>query len=140
MKDIFICSNVTIRTHRWRADNVVINWFLQLLIIIMFLLLGYGMVHLFHLPLPGSIVGMILLFIFLLTGIMKLKWVEKVASFHLKHLPILFIPPIVSLIFSSSFLEILQWNVLLILIVSSICCLLGTALFVELYEKIRGRN
>jgi holin-like protein len=113
---------------------------LQFFIIFGFLLLGYGTVILFHIPLPGSVVGMILLFIFLQTGIIKLVWIERATSFQLKHLTLLFIPPIASLFLSSSFLKILQWPVLVIIIVSSICCLLGTALPVEWYEKIIRRN
>ncbi|MTW85022.1 CidA/LrgA family protein [Virgibacillus dakarensis] len=111
---------------------------LQLIIIIGFLLLGNGIVAVFPIPLPGSVVGMLLLFVVLITGILNVEWIEKVSSFQLKHLTLLFIPPIVSLFLSSGFLEILQWNILIILIVSSICCLLGTALAVEWLEKRRG--
>lgn len=119
---------------------MMLNWFVQLFSILGFLLLGYGIVTVFHIPLPGSVVGMILLFVFLVTGIVKLEWIEKASSFQLKHLTLLFILPIASLFLSSSFLEILQWPVLVILIVSSICCLLGTAFTVEWYEKIKRRN
>ncbi|MFD1039450.1 CidA/LrgA family protein [Virgibacillus byunsanensis] len=114
------------------------NWFLQLFIIIGFLLLGSGIVKVFHIPVPGSIIGMLLLFVCLLTGIIKLEWIERASSFQLKHLTILFIPLITGLFLSSAFLEILHWNVLIILIVSSICCLLGTAFAVEWTEKRRN--
>ncbi|NHM32861.1 hypothetical protein [Neobacillus terrae] len=49
-----------------------LSWFFQLLIIIGFLLLGYSSVAAFHLPLPESDAGMLLLFLFLLTGVIKL--------------------------------------------------------------------
>ncbi|PLR78323.1 murein hydrolase transporter LrgA [Bacillus sp. V3-13] len=117
-----------------------LSWLLQLLIISAFLLLGYGTVAVFRIPLPGSVVGMILLFVFLLTGIIKLDWIERTASFQLKHLTLLFIPPIVSLFLSPSLQQIMHWNIVLILVVSSMCCLLGTAFFVEWYEKIKRRN
>jgi holin-like protein len=119
---------------------VNLSWFLQLLIILGFLILGRGIVTVFHLPLPSSVVGMLVLFIFLLTGIMKLEWIEKASTFQLKHLTLLFIPPIVSLFLSSSFEEIVRLDVLAILVVSSFCCLLGTAFAVEWYEMIKGRN
>lgn len=117
-----------------------LSWFFQLLIIFGFLLLGYSTVAAFHLPLPGSVAGMLLLFLFLLTGVIKLDWIEKAASFQLKHLTLLFIPPIVSLFLSARLGEILNWSIILILIISSICSLLGTAIFVEWYEKIKRRN
>ncbi|PLR87766.1 CidA/LrgA family protein [Bacillus sp. V33-4] len=117
-----------------------LSWLLQLLVISGFLLLGYSIVAVFRIQLPGSVVGMILLFVFLLTGIIRLDWVESAASFQLKHLTLLFIPPIVSLFLSPSLQQIMRWNIVLILVVSSMCCLLGTAFFVEWYEKTKRRN
>jgi holin-like protein len=117
-----------------------LSWLFQLSIIIGFLLLGYCFVNLFSLPVPASVVGMILLFLFLLTGVIKLEWIEKVSSFQLKHLPLLFIPPIASLFISSSIFQILHWDIMIILMVSSVSCLLGTALTVEWYEKRKRRN
>ncbi|MGJ7919724.1 CidA/LrgA family protein [Neobacillus sp. LXY-4] len=117
-----------------------LRWFLQLFILVGFLLLGYGMVTFFHIPLPGSVVGMILLFVSLLTGIIKLEWIDEASTFQLKHLTLLLIPPIVSLFISSKVLDVLQWPVLIIIIVSSISCLLATAIPVEWYEKLKRRN
>lgn len=116
------------------------RWILQLLLLIGFLFLGNLVVTFLPIPLPGSIVGMLLLFLFLLTGIVKLEWVEKLASFQLKHLQLLFIPPIVSLFISLHFLEILRWNIFFILLISSISCLLGTAYTVEWYESRKKRE
>jgi holin-like protein len=120
--------------------SVGLSLILQLLIILAFLLLGYGTANIFHIPLPGSVVGMILLFVFLITGILKVSWIEKVASFQLKHLTLLFIPPIVSLFLSSALGEIFNLYILIILVISSLCSMLGTAYFVEWYEKFRGRD
>ncbi|USK83285.1 CidA/LrgA family protein [Peribacillus asahii] len=117
-----------------------LSWLFQFIILIGFLFLGHIIVSLFSIPLPGAIVGMILLFIGLLTRLVNIKWIEKASSFQLKHLTLLFIPLIAGLFLSSSFLDILQWNILIILIVSSICCLLGTAFTVEWYEKLKRRK
>jgi holin-like protein len=120
--------------------SVGLSLILQLLIILAFLLLGYGTANIFHIPLPGSVVGLILLFVFLVTGILKVSWIEKVASFQLKHLTLLFIPPIVSLFLSSALGEIFNLYILIILVISSLCSMLGTAYFVEWYEKFKGRD
>lgn len=120
--------------------DMKLSWLFQFIILIGFLFLGHMIVSLFSIPLPGAIVGMILLFIGLLTRLVNIKWIEKASSFQLKHLTLLFIPPIAGLFLSSSFLDILQWNILIILIVSSICCLLGTAFTVEWYEKLKRRR
>jgi holin-like protein len=116
------------------------SWIFQLFIIIGFLLLGYTVVTVFPLPLPASVVGMILLFLFLLSGMIKLEWIEKVSTYQLKHLPLLFIPPIVTLFISTSYLEVLHWDIMMILTASSVSCLLGTALIVEWIEKRKRRK
>jgi holin-like protein len=45
-----------------------------------------------HLPLPGNVVGAILLALLLLTGIVPLRWVEEGADLLLGHLALLFVP------------------------------------------------
>lgn len=112
----------------------------QFLILIVFLLLGHGIVFTFAVPLPGAVIGMILLLICLLTGLVNIKWIERATSLQLRHLTLLFIPPIAGLFLSSSFFDILQWNIMIILIISSVCCLLGTAFTVEWYEKLKARR
>ncbi len=115
-------------------------WLRQFFILTAFLLLGYGIVNIFQIPLPASVAGMILLLLTLVTGVIKLEWIEMVSSFQVKHLTLLLIPPIVGLFISRNFLDIVQWPVLVIIIVSSISSLLGTAFTVEFYEKMKRRN
>ncbi|WP_368654074.1 CidA/LrgA family protein [Ornithinibacillus sp. 4-3] len=43
-------------------------------------------------PIPGNVIGMILLFILLLTGVIKLEWINEASSFLLKHLVFFFLP------------------------------------------------
>jgi len=49
------------------------------------------------LPIPGSVIGVVLLFLLLLSGVIKLKHVEEVADYLLKHLVFFFIPIAVAL-------------------------------------------
>lgn len=68
--------------------------------------LGYFLVNTFHLPMPGNVVGMILLFVLLLTGVVKLSWIENASSLLIKHLAFFFIPIAVGLMnFGSLFLK-----------------------------------
>ena len=39
--------------------------------------IGNMITEVLHLPLPGTLVGMILLFVLLLTGVVKLEWFEQ---------------------------------------------------------------
>jgi len=64
-------------------------------ILILFLFLWFGelIVSLSSLPLPGSVLGMILLFLGLKIGVVKLKHVEGTARGLLDILNLLFVPP-----------------------------------------------
>ncbi|MFV0555193.1 MAG: CidA/LrgA family protein [Mangrovibacterium sp.] len=79
--------------------------FQQLAIIIGISLLGDFLSSTFHLPIPGSIVGMILLLIFLLTGIVKEKDIKETADFMLQHMSFFFIPACVSVMSSYTLLQ-----------------------------------
>ncbi|WP_347554942.1 CidA/LrgA family protein [Robbsia sp. KACC 23696] len=57
-----------------------------------FQLLGEALALLFHLPIPGPVIGMILLFIFLLCRPGAARTVEPAADTLLKHLSLLFVP------------------------------------------------
>jgi holin-like protein len=45
-----------------------------------------------HLPLPGNVVGALLLLVLLSTGIVPIRWVEEGADLLLSHLALLFVP------------------------------------------------
>jgi holin-like protein len=49
------------------------------------------------LPIPGNVFGMILLFVLLLCGVLKLNYIQDAADFLLKHMLFLFIPIAVGL-------------------------------------------
>jgi holin-like protein len=115
-------------------------WIIQLSIIATFLLIGNLIVMFLHIPLPGSVMGLILLLALLVTGNMKLEWINKVATFQLKHLSLFFIPLVIGVFLSPNVMVLLKWNIILVLILSSISCLLGTAYSVEWYEKLKRRR
>lgn len=66
--------------------------FIQLCLLFVFLALGELIVYFTRLPIPSSIIGMILLFIALTLKIVKLKWIEKVCDFFVSNLGFFFIP------------------------------------------------
>lgn len=59
--------------------------------------LGNMVAEMTHLPVPGNVFGMIILFLLLLTGIIHIEWVEEGANLLLKHLAFFFIPIAVGL-------------------------------------------
>lgn len=67
--------------------------------------IGVVVAKILHLPIPGTIIGLILLFIFLATKQLKLQRIEKISNFLLENMTILFLPPAINLIAAGSFLE-----------------------------------
>ncbi|MBS4913284.1 MAG: CidA/LrgA family protein [Veillonella sp.] len=51
-----------------------------------------------HLPLPGTLVGMLLLFALLMTGVVKLDYVEQGAAILISELLLFFIPSAIGVI------------------------------------------
>ncbi len=63
-----------------------------LIIILAIAWLGEILNKTFHIPIPGSVLGMMLMLLFLLSGVIKLPQIQEVSDFLLSHLAILFIP------------------------------------------------
>lgn len=57
-----------------------------------FAALGEGVARVLHWPLPGSVLGMALLWSALSVGLVKLAWVERAADALLSVLGLLFVP------------------------------------------------
>ncbi|ANU09132.1 Murein hydrolase regulator, LrgA family protein [Planococcus antarcticus DSM 14505] len=76
----------------------IIYIFLQLLAITGFYLLGEELQTFFNIPLPGSIIGFLLLFAALMLKIYPLKWIDSGAHLLLAFLSLYFIPATVGVV------------------------------------------
>jgi holin-like protein len=80
----------------------------------------------FHMPLPGNILGMLLLFGLLSLGLVRETWIQEGATLLTKHLAFFFIPIAVGLMeWGSLFRREGHW-LLLALVVSTLAALLTT--------------
>jgi len=71
--------------------------YVQLMIIFMISLVGEGISSVFHLPIPGSIIGLVLLFLTLQFKLLRLRHISMVGNFLLANMTILFLPPAVGI-------------------------------------------
>ena len=92
----------------------------QFAVIALVTFLGECLNLLLPISVPSSIYGMLLLFIGLQTGIVKLSQVEETADFLLNVMPILFVPATVSLMTSINVIKGNIMSLLLICLVSTI--------------------
>lgn len=97
--------------------------------------------HIIHkvtnMPIPATVLGMILLLIFLLTGLVKLEQIETVSDFFLDNLTFLFVPGGVGLILSLDLLKDQWLPTLFILLFTTGLVMVVTGLTVQL---IKGRK
>jgi len=67
-------------------------------ILLLFYGAGWSASHWLHLPIPGNMLGMLLLAVCLLTGMVKWEWVEAASQFLLRHMLLFFIPVLVGVV------------------------------------------
>jgi holin-like protein len=66
-------------------------------ILVAYLLVGDLLSSTLHIPLPGSVLGMVLLTFSLHAGILRSHWVAPAANLLIRHMGFLFVPPGVGL-------------------------------------------
>lgn len=91
-----------------------------------------------RIPIPGNILGMILLFVALLTGIIKLHQIEEISKFLLDHLSVLFVPAGVGLLAVTGMLKGSWYLLLLISVVTTILVMSTTAIVVRALRRRIG--
>ncbi|GIW49912.1 MAG: membrane protein [Anoxybacillus sp.] len=83
----------------------------------MLYMIGSFIQQLLHIPIPGSMIGMLLLFLLLMTGIVKEKWVSRGANMLLSHLTLLFIPATVGVM---DYVELFSgrgiWSIVIVIV------------------------
>lgn len=89
------------------------------------------------LPIPASIYGMIILFVALVTGIIKLSSVKDTGKFLIDIMPLLFIPATVGLIDSW---EIIQGFLLAIIVISLVSTVIVAAVSGRITQFIINRK
>lgn len=102
--------------------------------------IGNMITELLHLPLPGTLVGMILLFVLLLTGVVQLEWFEQGAAVLIGELLLFFIPSAIGIIQYSQLFGS-TGAMLLGVIVTSIITLLASVTVITLsIMKLRRKG
>ena len=90
------------------------------------LALGELMVYLTGVKLPSSIIGMLLLALFLNLGWVKLKWVQGLSDFLVANLGFFFVPSGVALMLYFDIIEAQFWPIVVASVVSTLLVLVVT--------------
>ena len=116
----------------------VSNVLKEILIIFSLCFFGETVSQFLKLPIPGSIIGMVALFLLLQYKILKLSHIKNFSRFMLKNLGLFFIPPGVALMSSYEILKENFFKLLFIIISSTIIVAVVTAVCVQLLIKNKG--
>lgn len=108
----------------------------QCVIIFGCLALGELFVKLTGIPLPASVIGMLLLTLFLKLGWVKLKSVKGMSDFLVSNLPLFFVPPGVAIMLYLDLIKASFWPVITAALVSTIIVLAVTG---WVHQILRGK-
>lgn len=113
----------------------VIKIIIQVCLIYIISLLGDFIQKQFQLPIPGSILGLLILFILLSSHLLPEKWIQEGAGFLLSTMMFFFIPAAVGIINYFDFFQGKGLLLVVVLIVSTCLVLIGSGYAGEKLEQ-----
>lgn len=123
-----------------REANIV-KYLRQFGIILAVTCVGEIMKYFIPLPIPGSIYGLILMFVLLLAKVIKVEHVKETGEFLIEIMPLMFIPAGVGLITSWSQLQPFLVPLLVITVVSTFVVMIVTGKVTDfLISKKEGKK
>lgn len=119
------------------------NVFIGLFIILAFLVIGNILSALLGGFMPGSVIGMLLLFLSLLTGVVKERWVRQTATFLTDNMMIFFMPAFMGIMDLWGVVKMDLWAWIAVLVLTTVLVMLASGLtqtFVEWLSARRDRK
>ena len=112
----------------------------QCIVILGITLAGELLKYILPLPIPASIYGMVLLFVGLMTGVIKIEAVKETGMFLIEIMPLMFIPAGVGLMTSWETLKSIIVPVSVITVVTIITVMASTGLVSQIIIKKSKEN
>lgn len=101
------------------------------------LALGELIVFLTGIKLPSSIIGMLLLTLFLKIGWIKLQWVQGMSNFLVANIGFFFVPPGVALMLYFDIISAEFWPIIISTFISTFLVLIVTGWIHQLTRKVK---
>ena len=114
--------------------------FREFIIILVLYFIGELISKVFNIPIPGNIIAMILLFVSLCTGIIKVEKVDDISTFFLDHLAFFFIPAGVGLINSFDSIKSSAIQIIIICIITTIIVMAVTGIIVQFTSNMLAKK
>ncbi|PKR49759.1 CidA/LrgA family protein [Thalassospira marina] len=113
---------------------------LQIAAIFAFWLLGEAVVRLCDIPVPGGIIGMVVVFALLASRRISLRSMRRGAQWYLAEMLLFFIPAVLAVLNHHELFGILGAKVLVVILGSTASVIAVTALVMDLFVRFRGRH
>ncbi|MFC4625680.1 CidA/LrgA family protein [Daeguia caeni] len=97
-----------------------------------FWLLGEGIVRLVHLPIPGGVVGMMLVLALLLSGRISLFSMKRGADWFLAEMLLFFVPAVLAVLDHRELIGLLGVKIMTVILLGTVTVMSITALTVDL--------
>ena len=107
----------------------------QFSIILLILFIGQILQQKYGLPVPGTVIGMMILLFLLITKIIKIENIDKITKVLLDHLTLFFVPVGIGIITLFDKVKDIWCPLLIILFVSTIIVMAVTGLIVQILDK-----
>ncbi|MGE7842017.1 CidA/LrgA family protein [Lysinibacillus sp. NPDC093712] len=114
-----------------RAVRIIV----QIGILNIFYYIGVGIVSYLHIPLPGSVIGLLLLALLLNFKIIKVEYIQDGAGFLIGVLTLFFIPATVGIIDYPELMSTTGLFIILAVIASTLISIYLTGVLTQLIEK-----
>ena len=109
--------------------------YVQLMILFVISLIGEGISSFFHLPIPGSIIGLIILFLALQFKWLRTRHGNMVGNFLLANMTILFLPPAVGIMEKFDVIAPYLLPIVLIVFFAAVINIIIIALVVQFIKR-----
>jgi len=103
-------------------------------------LAGEALVRILYLPVPGGIVGMLLLYAWLASGRVSLRSLRRGASWYLGEMLLFFIPAVPAVTAHPEFFGLLGVKVLAVILAGTVAVMCVTALTVDIFYRMGARH
>jgi|SRR5699024_4111485 len=116
-----------------KAVKIVI----QIALLFIFYYIGVWIQQTLNLFIPGSVIGLALMFVCLLMGIVRVSWIQEGAGFMVAHLALFFIPATVGIL---NYYDLFMGKGVLLIVITIVSSLLvmGSAGFIS--EKLAAKG
>ena len=105
--------------------------FREAIIIFGIYLLGVLITDITGVPIPGNVIGMVILFLLLYLKVIKVEQISTISNFFLEHVAFFFIPAGVGLISSFSVIKNIWLQLLIVCFVTTAITMICTGLVVQ---------